>query len=170
MEPDREVGRISAPELRTQSRTMQRSKAPRILGMHWLICSLLVFGAMGLVLILISVFALAANQFAVSVLAPSGPLVQPSSLLAQPFGRVAHTPPPATDFPNLLAYWSFDEGAGDAAADASGNVQAAKLLNAAWAPGVRGQALRCNGPGSYVDYGWSSATTFAAGEPFTMAL
>jgi hypothetical protein len=71
--------------------------------------------------------------------------------------------------PGLLAYWSFDEGEGVRAADASGNQLHATLVNASWTDGIRGKALRLSGQGSYLDYGDSPRLSFAARAPFTIA-
>jgi hypothetical protein len=78
-------------------------------------------------------------------------------------------PPPATQFPGLLAYWSFDEGTGTRAADASGNDLHATLVGAGWTDGIRGKALSLRGPGSYLDYGSSPRLSFHAQAPFTFA-
>ncbi len=79
-------------------------------------------------------------------------------------------PPPATQFPDLLAYWSFDEGTGQRAADSSGNDLHARLVEAGWTKGVRGKALSLRGAGSYLDYSsrWSRLS-FPVRVPFTIA-
>jgi len=86
------------------------------------------------------------------------------------------TPPPTGHEPvsdakslGLLAYWSFEEGAGVQAADASGNALHAKLVKAGWTDGIRGKALRLSGPGSYLDYGDSPRLSFAAQASFSIA-
>ncbi len=81
-----------------------------------------------------------------------------------------NVPPPATDFPGLLGYWAFDEGEGTWAADSSGHGYRAALVNAGWADGVRGKALRLSGKGSYLDYSEPPAFSFGAAAPFTLAL
>lgn len=78
-------------------------------------------------------------------------------------------PPPATDLPGLLGYWALDEGEGARAADSSGRGHHATLINARWADGIKGRALRCTGKDSYLDYGDSPGFSFAAGAPFTLA-
>jgi hypothetical protein len=45
----------------------------------------------------------------------------------------------------LVARWTFDEGKGETAADASGNGNTAKLRNAGWGDGKLGTALQMNG-------------------------
>jgi S1-C subfamily serine protease len=86
------------------------------------------------------------------------------------------TPPPASNEPTsgakpsgLLAYWSFEEGEGVQAADASGNALHARLVKAGWTDGIRGKGLRLSGPGSYLDYGDSPHLSFAAQAPFSIA-
>jgi hypothetical protein len=85
-------------------------------------------------------------------------------------------PPPTSHEPvsdakssGLLAYWSFEEGDGVQAADASGNALHAKLVKASWTDGIRGKALRLSGPGSYLDYGDSPRLSFAAQASFSIA-
>lgn len=55
----------------------------------------------------------------------------------------------------LQAHWSFNEASGTTAADASGNANDATLANmdpnAAWVPGVSGNALQFDGTNDYVD-------------------
>jgi len=52
---------------------------------------------------------------------------------------------------SLAGHWSFDEGAGDVAADASGNGNDGALVMAGWVPGQTGSALAFDGLASYVD-------------------
>lgn len=53
--------------------------------------------------------------------------------------------------PSLVAWWSFDEGAGVLAADGSGNGNDGTVQgDATWVPGVHGQALAFNGSDTYV--------------------
>jgi len=52
---------------------------------------------------------------------------------------------------NLDGAWSIDEGAGEVAADASGNGNAGTLVGAGWVPGQMGSALGFDGMASYVD-------------------
>jgi hypothetical protein len=75
----------------------------------------------------------------------------------------------AVKTPGLLAYWSFEEGEGVQAADASGNGLHAKLVHAGWSDGIRGKSLRLTGKGSYLDFGDSPRLSFAARAPFTIA-
>lgn len=76
-------------------------------------------------------------------------------------------PPPATDFPGLLAYWDLDEGSGNRAADKSGQNNHGTLHGPKWVAGVRGAALRFHGSSDYVDYGGGAGLNFAADAPFT---
>jgi hypothetical protein len=79
-------------------------------------------------------------------------------------------PPPATQYPGLVACWAFDEGAGDKARDASPKQLEATVHGAKWVPGIRGQALELSGAAAdFVDLGRSPALDFAAGAPFTIA-
>lgn len=97
--------------------------------------------------------------------------------LASIQGRINPKAPPPTihelsstaKTPGLLAYWSFDEGKGEDAKDASRDGLQAKLVNAGWTDGVRGKALRLTGKDSYLDYGDSPRLSFAARAPFTIA-
>jgi hypothetical protein len=98
---------------------------------------------------------------------------QPAPAKAQPKEAPppppAHEPPSATKLPGLIAYWSFDEGKGETAGDASGKGMKSKLVNVEWTQGMRGKALKINGPGSYFDYGNSPSFSFAAKAPFAFA-
>ncbi|HEY7315742.1 MAG TPA: LamG domain-containing protein [Gemmataceae bacterium] len=102
--------------------------------------------------------------------APAPPPPAQPQRPSRPQPRLAQEPPPATQFPGLLAYWSFDEGKETRAADSSGNGLHAKLVNAGWTQGIRGKALNLTGPDSYLDYSDSPRLSFAAGAPFTIAL
>lgn len=54
----------------------------------------------------------------------------------------------------LVGYWSFDEGSGTKAGDASGNSSTGTLTNGpTWTTGVRGNALTFDGANDYVDMG-----------------
>jgi hypothetical protein len=46
---------------------------------------------------------------------------------------------------NLVGHWTFDEGAGAVAADASGNGNAGNVVNGSWQPGKIGSALSFTG-------------------------
>jgi hypothetical protein len=76
--------------------------------------------------------------------------------------------PPATDFPGLLAYWTFDQGQGPDAPDSCGGPPA-RLKNVEWVEGVRGRALRFQGRDSYFDFGRAPRLNFGAKAPFTVA-
>jgi hypothetical protein len=78
------------------------------------------------------------------------------------------TPPPATQFAGLLAYWNFDEGAGNKAVDIQRKLEGT-LQGGQWVPGIRGQAVEFNGTTGYLDPGPSKALNFAAKAPFTVA-
>ncbi|MCI0459518.1 MAG: hypothetical protein L0Z62_21420 [Gemmataceae bacterium] len=85
-------------------------------------------------------------------------------------------PAPATDFPNLLGYWKFNEGKGERAADSSGHGNSGRLAQpAGWEKGVSGAALKLpmpelGRPSGHVDLGRSPRFNFAAGAPFTYSL
>src|SRR5262249_46395807 len=79
------------------------------------------------------------------------------------------TPPPATQFPGLVAYWNFDEDGGDKAREASPRQLEATLHGGKRVPGIRGKAVELNGTSDYVDLGRSPDLDFAAGAPFTVA-
>lgn len=83
---------------------------------------------------------------------------------------VAYQPPAPIKWADLLGYWSMDEGRGVRAADASANQRHARLVNAEWTTGIRGNAVRCLGPASYVEYGVAAPFAFDSAEPFTFAL
>jgi hypothetical protein len=90
--------------------------------------------------------------------------------------RPPSTPPPATDFAGLLAYWNFDEGNGEKAADLSEHKNAAAVHDGEWTPGIRGKAVhlsgckRLGGSEGYVDLGEAAHLNFAAGAPFTYSV
>jgi predicted Zn finger-like uncharacterized protein len=86
-----------------------------------------------------------------------------------PVPRRKHEPPSAGDLPDLVGYWSFDEGKGTEAANAAGSRKPALLHNAAWKPGVRGQCLSFNGPDSYLDLGTAADLNFPAHAAFTVS-
>lgn len=76
-------------------------------------------------------------------------------------------PPPATNYPGLLAYWDLDEGSGNRAADKSGKSNHGTLHGPTWVAGVRGKGLHFNGAPDYVDYRDGASLNFAADAPFT---
>jgi chitodextrinase len=65
-----------------------------------------------------------------------------------PVRIIVADPPPDT---GLVAAYSFDDGAGTIAGDASGNGRHGSIFNAGWAPGRNGTALDLNGTSSRVD-------------------
>jgi hypothetical protein len=66
----------------------------------------------------------------------------------------------------LVAYWPFDEAAGNVAHDASGNGNDGTLINGGWAMRNGGGALELGSSGSYVDVG---DTLNGLAVPFTVA-
>ncbi len=52
--------------------------------------------------------------------------------------------------PGLQGHWTFDEGQGDIAADASGHVGDGEVIGARWVKGAFGTALRFDGQGAHV--------------------
>lgn len=70
----------------------------------------------------------------------------------------------AADKTGLVGYWSFDEGSGTSAGDASGNGNTGTLTNGpAWGDGKLGKTLSFDGTNDYVDLGTtSSAFNFSA--------
>jgi hypothetical protein len=84
--------------------------------------------------------------------------------------RPRKTPPPATDLPGLVGYWTFDDGEGTAVPDASGGGNEGRLNNAKRVPGVRGAGVCFAGGGdSYLDFGKSPRLNFVGNAPFTLA-
>ncbi|MCP4452527.1 MAG: LamG domain-containing protein, partial [Planctomycetes bacterium] len=71
--------------------------------------------------------------------------------------------PVQPDDTNLVLHYTFDEGAGSAIGDSSGNSYSGTFESVpAWAPGVSGSAISLDGVGSYVDAPasvWSSVDT-----------
>jgi hypothetical protein len=108
---------------------------------------------------------------------PPGPFnPQPPGPAPGPFvpqeGRppwVKRDPATPTDFKGLLAWWNFDEGKGNRAADASGNGQDATLHGGKWIKGIKGNALWLNGTTDYADYSDSPKLNFPARGAFTIA-
>jgi hypothetical protein len=70
--------------------------------------------------------------------------------------------------PGLIAYWPFDEGDGDKAADASGNGNDGTIKGAKWIKGIRGKALWFHDQNVYFDYGSGPAFNFAAKATFSI--
>ena len=99
---------------------------------------------------------------AAGVRRPSQPVLEPVT----PFTRAA-TPPAASDFPGLLAYWSLDEGKGANAFDSAAKAQAV-LNGGRWVSGVRGQAVELDGT-AFVGLGESPRLNFPAQSAFTIA-
>ena len=70
----------------------------------------------------------------------------------------------------LLSYWSFDEGDGTKATDASGNENTGTLTNmeaSDWVVGKKGEALEFDGSNEYVDMG-SAISSISGNTSFTM--
>lgn len=70
-------------------------------------------------------------------------------------------PSPAT-MPGVVAYWPFDEGSGDATADATGRTRPASITGGAWKPGVKGSCLELSGKGVRLVLGWILAVPWVA--------
>ncbi|HOI97227.1 MAG TPA: LamG domain-containing protein [Candidatus Pacearchaeota archaeon] len=65
----------------------------------------------------------------------------------------------------LVGYWSFDEGGGTIARDASGNNNHGTLTNGPkWTQGKSGGALQFDGKDDYVDCGNNSSLNFGTGD------
>jgi len=65
----------------------------------------------------------------------------------------------------LAGYWSFDEGGGQTAFDASGNGNDGTLVNGPkWTQGKNGGALQFDGKDDYVDCGNGSSLNFGTGD------
>jgi hypothetical protein len=94
----------------------------------------------------------------------------PAGGVGQRPGHLTGDPPRADAVPGLIAYWPFDEAAGRAADDASGNRLDGTVEGGSRARGVRGQALSFTAPGQYFDYGPSQRFNFAANQGFTVSL
>lgn len=85
--------------------------------------------------------------------------------------RPAHLhgePPAATALPGLLAYWNFEEGAGERVADRSGHGRDGTLHSVKRCRGIRGQAVWFDSTESWFDYGNDPAFNFPANGPFTI--
>lgn len=61
----------------------------------------------------------------------------------------------ADDEEGLIGHWSFDEGQGELARDASGNEHHGRVIGAVWCDGRSGKALQFNGKDAFVDCGTS---------------
>jgi hypothetical protein len=68
-----------------------------------------------------------------------------------PVDGVSPTGPQASSSAGLVAYWSMDEGTGDAVSDASGNGNDGTRYGPAWISGQRGSALDFDGTDDYVE-------------------
>jgi hypothetical protein len=79
---------------------------------------------------------------------PSGPSATPT--VAGPSPTPLPTIPAGT---NLVAYYPFEEGAGDHTADSTGNHSAAQLFNTIWDAGKYGTGLGYNGTNAYTNLG-----------------
>jgi len=67
----------------------------------------------------------------------------------------------------LVAYWSFDEGAGDIAYDISGNGNNCTIYGAKWTKGKYGSALQFDGVDDYVDCGSQASLIFANSDSYS---
>ena len=80
--------------------------------------------------------------------------------------------PALIDDPNLVGYWTFDEGAHRTALDYSGNNRFGVIRgDAKWVPGYEGSALELDGNGDYVSInGYKGILADASGaqQPFTV--
>ena len=84
-----------------------------------------------------------------------GPTAEPR-VQAQPFPALLLLSPELQK--SLVAYWPFNEGAGERTADASAHGHEGQLKNGpTWAPGYIGQALRFDGLDDYVFVPYSPA-------------
>ena len=155
-----EITPCSGPTLRSlPPMVVQSAPSYRVLG--WCIF------AGGLLFLLLSLgFALGLGIFLATRSPTTNVPSESVQVVEQPDN--ARTPSPRK-FPGLLAYWSFDEGKGEQAKDASGNGQLAMLVRARWTDGIRGKALHLDGEGSYLDYSDAPRLNFGAGAPFTIA-
>jgi hypothetical protein len=72
-------------------------------------------------------------------------------------GVVLTSPAKAAD-PNLVGWWTFDDGSGDTASDSSGLDHHGTMISADWVPGIIGGALDFKGSGhvSVPPESWSS--------------
>lgn len=72
--------------------------------------------------------------------------------------------------PELVGYWSFDEGSGTIAHDSSGYCNNGTLVGGClWVDGKQGKALWFGEEGSYVVVPHTSDLSFAGAHPFTLA-
>lgn len=79
------------------------------------------------------------------------------------------TPPPATEFPDLVGYWSFDEADG-LPVDSSPSKMQGRLHGTTRIKGIRGKAIQFDGtPNNYLDLGIGASLNFAKNEAFTIA-
>jgi WD40 repeat protein len=74
-------------------------------------------------------------------------------------------PSPAA-MPGVVAYWPFDEGSGDATADATGRTRPASITGGAWKPGVKGTGLELSGK---VELPHNDSLNFNGKTAFTIA-
>lgn len=94
-----------------------------------------------------------------------GDLPAPKSLQQADTGGDGHAVD-ALNVPDLVAYWSFDQGTGKVARDDSGNGHDGRLLGPSWTADGKSQgALTFDGNASYVDAG----VIDVAGEGLTLA-
>ena len=79
------------------------------------------------------------------------------------------TPPPASQIPGLVGYWTFDEGDVAPFADHAGKNDLARAEEVSSVPGIRGKAINFTGPDSFVDLGANADLNFPARVPFSVA-
>lgn len=95
--------------------------------------------------------------------------VRPPGIDAPGKGKDAVLEEPGSSERGLRAYWSFDEGKGDKAHDASPARLEATIHGCKWVPGVNGTALQFDGVSNYVSLKTAKGLTFADKAPFTIA-
>src|SRR5262249_44822940 len=132
--------------------------------------NLLGFLVFGIHVVLAGVFAVSLALLWEPPAAPAPVAANPANVgnppeMWQPGGRRPEVNPRG-----LLAYWSFDEGQGNVAADGSGNGHLATLHAAGWTEGKRGKALEFDGTSAYCDLGNAPGLSFKQGEDVTVAL
>lgn len=95
---------------------------------------------------------------------PQAPALPPPPPFVKP-----KTPPAATEFPDLVGYWAFDEGTGTTPADSVGKTEGA-LRGCKWVAGVRGRALQLDGVWDGFFPGAAPGLNVGKNAPFTLAL
>lgn len=80
-------------------------------------------------------------------------------------------PAPAAEVPDLVAYWTFEEGSGTVTKDVTANGRDGTLMgNAAWAEGRRGKGIRFDGANSWIDLKRDPLMDSLQTKSFTLAL